>query len=429
MAAVFLFTLLGSCKKDQGDLGIQIQPEEDQLHGTYVDTFSLITYTELEDSLKSDELSKNLLGSYVDPVFGKTTAGFYTQVRLSANNPIFDVPNIIVDSVVLQLVYTDYYGKVDAQTFSAYDVLDTLHLDSTYYSNSVANTAGFDLVDPFSKIQTPDFYNYIPLSGGDSAKPQLRLRLNNAVGQNIINESGTGNLADNDAFTKFFKGLYVTVDNPMQMPGQGAILSFDLVDADSKLTIYYRDINLGDTLEFDLLINENCARFNHIEHDYAGYAVEAELNDTTLGQQYFYLQAGAGLTSIVKFPTITNLSAYGPIVVNKVELVVPVQFYTIDPLTPPERAFIFGIDSTGKSYITNDYNFGNYTGDVYDDSKKQYVFTLTRHVIQLLKGDEPNNGMRILAGSGSVTANRVIFNGQNTLSREKPYLKVTFTKY
>jgi len=429
LAAVFLFTLLSACKKDEGDLGLQVLPDEDLLHGTYVDTFSLITYTEREDSLRTDELSKNLLGSYVDPVFGKTTAGFYTQLRLSANNPTFDVPNIVVDSVVLQLVYEGYYGNIDAQTFNVYEVLDTLYTDSAYYSNSFADTGATDLVDPSSQTQTPDIYNYVSFPSGDSAKPQLRLRLNNALGQNIINESGTGNLADNDVFTKFFKGLYVTVNNPSQFPGQGAILSLNTTDADSKLTIYYRDTNLGDTLEFDLLINENCARFNNIKHDYSGTAVEAELNDSTFGQQFFYLQAGAGLTSVVKIPNITNLSANGPVVVNKAELIIPVQYYTIDPLSPPLKAFIFGIDSLGENYITDDYNFGNYTGDAYDNSKKQYVFTLTRHITDLLKGDELNNGMRILAGSGSVSANRVIFSGQNSPNRDKPYLKITYTKY
>lgn len=426
LAAVFLFTLLMSCKKDNGELGMDVLPDEDILNGTYVDTFSLITYTEAVDSLRTDELSRNMLGSYWDPVFGKTSAGFYTQVRLSANNPTFDVPNIVIDSVVLSFVYDDYYGNLDAQTFNVYEILDTLYSDSAYYSNQTLNADITDLAA--AQTIVPDVDSYVFFPDGDSAKPQLRLKLNNSIGQKVINESGTGNLSDNDAFTKFLKGFYITVDNPSQTSGQGAILYLNTEDADSKMTIYYRDINLSDTLEFDLIINDNCARFTKITHDYSLTAVEDQLNDSTLGQQYFYLQAGAGLTSVVKFPSVTNLNANGPIIVNRAELIVPVQFYTIDPLSPPDKAFIFGIDSLGESYITKDQSI-NYTGDPYDDSKKEYVFTLTRHVNDLLTGKQPNNGMRILAGSGAVSANRVIFSGPSSPNRAKPYLKITYTKY
>src|SRR3989344_2762641 len=93
LTAVFFLGLLvlASCKKDEGDLGLIVQPEGDALQGNVIDTFSLITYSVLDDSLQSNNFSNNMVGSMIDPVFGTSQMGIYTQINLSSNNPVFDV--------------------------------------------------------------------------------------------------------------------------------------------------------------------------------------------------------------------------------------------------------------------------------------------------------------------------------------------------
>ena len=112
--AVFFFLgiMLVSCRKPEDDLGLGAQPSEDLLNVNVIDSVTMITYSIKEDSLRTDELSRNLIGSYVDPEFGKLETASYFQLRTSAQSLTFTPDSIVVDSVVLSLVYDSYYGSL-----------------------------------------------------------------------------------------------------------------------------------------------------------------------------------------------------------------------------------------------------------------------------------------------------------------------------
>lgn len=433
LAAVFFtaLSLFSSCKKEDGDLGLQVQPQEDQLNGEVVDTFTLQSYTILSDTLRSDELANNMVGSINDPLFGKLKAGFYTQVRLEANAPAFVPANIIVDSIVLSLAYQSYYGQLSAQNFHVYEVLDTLYPDSAYYNSSTPAIDPTDLVASGYSTHTPDVVSYYhDAITGDSSAPQLRLRLDNSLAQRFINEGGSPNLADNNAFTNWFKGLYVTVDNPLQSSGQGGILYMDMLDPATKMTMYYRDINTGDTVRFTFLINDRSARFTRTEHDRTGTLVEQQLNDSTLGNSYFYLQGAAGLQAELHIPYLKELVKDGPVIVNLAELILPVQYFEMDPYTPAPQIILYGIDDEGKSFTVLDITMGDLIfGGFYDAANKSYRFSIGRHIQQILKGDIENNGLRLAVVASSISANRTILSGASSDNRSKPSLKIIYTKY
>ena len=429
-SAIFLLVtaaLFASCKKEDSDIGLGIQPEEDLLNAEVIDTFSLTTCTRIEDSLKTDELSRNMLGSYVDPVFGLTKASIYTQLRLSVVNPSFNGA-VTVDSVVLQLVYDGHYGLVDPQTFLVMEVTETIDAAAEYYTNSDLQHEPSinDMGEPGANIgYEPDVNNYFFLPSGDSIAPHLRLRMEKTFWENVLNDPSL--TADQNAFQNYFKGIYITTNNA-QSSGQGGIYYLDLADAQSKLVVYYHDA--GDTSFYDFNIGEEAARFTHVDHDYTGTPVEAQLNDSTKGQEFFYLQAGGGLVSDLYFPFLEELKKDSKVVINKAELYLPVQHYTIDPRTPPLRIFAFEIAGDGTYDITLDQIFSeNYYSGFYDEEIKAYKFNLARHMQKVLEDETPNRGLRITAASSSVTVNRAIMSGQNSPNREKPYLKVTYTKY
>ena len=98
--------------KESDTLGGNLLPADDQSQFKSSGKFNLTTFTIKEDSIKSDDLSSSLLGSYVDPVFGKTNASFLTQFVASSNQLDFG-SNPIADSIVLSMTYSGYYGKVD----------------------------------------------------------------------------------------------------------------------------------------------------------------------------------------------------------------------------------------------------------------------------------------------------------------------------
>lgn len=424
--AGFLIASIVACKKKEGDLGLNVLPESDRINAQYMDNFILNMRTVTEEPVRTDELSNNMLGSYQDPHFGKKIANIYTQVRLSALNPNFGTAPV-VDSVVLSLVYSGYYGSLEAQNFEVYRVNESFYKDSVYKSNHTLDTLPVNLVVPGFESITPNPSAKIVLANTtDTIKPQLRLRLLNSVGDDIINAGSA--LSSNESFLTFFKGLCIKSKTPGQTPGTGAILYFNLVDVQSKLSIYYTDNATPN--RFDLLINDNCARYTHIENNYTGTQIAQQINDSVTGFPFHYVQAGSGLNTEIQFPDLMQITNGQNIIINKAELYIPVQYFTTDKYTPPSRLFVFGIDSANKSYILLDQITSDITyGGFYDNAKKAYVFNIARHMQYLLKGTLPNRGLRITAGQTGVSANRVILSSQSSPHRDKPYLRIYYTKY
>jgi hypothetical protein len=427
-----LFTVAGflvaivACRKNEGDLGLNVLPESDRINAQYYDNFTLKMRTVTESPVRTDELSVNMLGSYQDPVFGKKTAAIYTHLRLSALNPNFGTAPV-VDSVVLSLVYAGFYGSLETQNFEVYRVNEPFYKDSVYKSNHTLDTLSQNLVVPGFENITPNPTAKIVLANTtDTIKPQLRLRLLNSLGDDIINSGAA--LSSNENFLNFFMGLCIKVKNPGQTPGTGAILYFNLTDVQSKLSIYYTDNATPN--RFDLLINDNCARYTYIENNYYGTQVAQQINDSLSDYPFHYIQSGSGLNTEIQLPDLTQITNGQNIIVNKAELYLPVQYFTTDKYIPPTRIFVFGIDTANNSYVLLDQFTSDLTyGGFYDNTKKAYVFNIGRHVQYLLKGSLPNKGLRITAGQTGVSANRVILSSQSSPNRDKPYLRIYYTKY
>lgn len=72
-----------SCQKNKHEIGKPAIDQDQLLNGITTDTFDLITYTIDEDSAITDNMANVLLGSYIDPKFGKVSASFYTEDRKS----------------------------------------------------------------------------------------------------------------------------------------------------------------------------------------------------------------------------------------------------------------------------------------------------------------------------------------------------------
>ncbi len=121
------------CK--QPDLGLEVQNPSDAVNLLRKDDFSIRTSIEREDSVKTDELSLNLLGAYNDPFLGSMRAGFYSQLRPTASNIDFG-ENFVIDSLVLVLPFRGYYGDLTKlsglQKFSVYRITEDFTIANTY---------------------------------------------------------------------------------------------------------------------------------------------------------------------------------------------------------------------------------------------------------------------------------------------------------
>ncbi len=428
MLSVVFLVLFVSCKKKDSDLGLPITGDS-PLGVNTVDTFEINTYVEVQDSVTSNLKSADLLGSYQDPKFGGVQYGIVSQILLSSNNPNFgDINLISVDSVVLAVQYSSLtgvskYGELDPQTFEVYELDQDIYYDSTYYTFSQVLTKPTNLVEVGSEVITPDPFNDAVV-GEDTLSPQLRIRLDTNLGWQFINAQQNGDLVDNETFKTFFKGLQIKVNNGMQSNNEGAILYLDLVDLNSKLTVYYKEDTVARSFDFTIDA-DNAARFNQANFDIAGTYVEQVINDTLSGNYEFYYQANH-LWAALEFPDLLAIKDNQGLIVNKAELIVPTQYYPTDELFVASNMFLLYKDSLYNDFLIPDYT--NPDGQYYE-SEGAYKFLITRYVQRIMTGEYPNNGLRLTNQYFFSTATRAIFNGALSTNKVKPKLIITYSNY
>ena len=391
---------------------------EDLLNSAQVDTFTLNTFSIAEDSLISDNPAYAVLGSYNDPKFGTVNANFYTQLRLSGLNPNFgDVSTITIDSVMLGLEYAGFYGEFSSQKVEVYEMTEAINIDSVYYSFSTKTTTSADLVEPGYGTFTPDPEG-ITVIGTDTVDTQLRIKLKNALGTQLINEAASGgtNFTSNENFLSYFKGLHVRVNNASQLAGKGGVFYFNLNDPLSKMTVYYTQD--GSQKTFDFLINSECADFNHVDIDNTGKPVQNVIDNPSSGQVEYYSQAFKS-RAVVKMAGLKNLPTNA--IIHKAELILPIQYQTGAKYLPPNElsvsAMINGKLSGIGVFGLYDYAFKHYTVDV-------------RNYMQALVSGQISTDELILSPRLFITsAERVIFSGPYSTNKKKPKLVVTYTKF
>ncbi len=415
---LLLFFVFTSCKKKDSAAGKDLMNPEDLLNSAQVDTFTLNTFSIAEDSLISDNPAYAVLGSYNDPKFGTVNANFYTQLRLSGLNPNFgDVSTITIDSVMLGLEYAGFYGEFSSQKVEVYEMTEAINIDSVYYSFSTKTTTSTDLVEPGYGTFTPDPEG-ITVIGSDTVDTQLRIKLKNALGTQLINEAASGgtNFTSNENFLSYFKGLHVRVNNASQLAGKGGVFYFNLNDPLSKMTVYYTQD--GSQKTFDFLINSECADFNHVDIDNTGKPVQNVIDNPSSGQVEYYSQAFKS-RAVVKMAGLKNLPTNA--IIHKAELILPIQYQTGAKYLPPDElsvsAMINGKLSGIGVFGLYDYAFKHYTVDV-------------RNYMQALVSGQISTDELILSPRLFITsAERVVFNGPNSTNKKKPKLVVTYTKF
>ncbi len=419
--ALLLLLVVVSCKKKDSILGKDVIDPYAYLNGTTTDTFDIITTIIEEDSIITDNAANVVLGSYNDPKFGKFDASFYTQLRLAGVNPNFgDVSTIVVDSFVLALEYVGYYGDLSPQTFEVYELNEDLYLDSTYYAFSNKNTKPGNLVPVGTELMTPDPFNKAVV-GGDSLLPQLRIQLNTSLATALINEatSGSTTFASNESFLSYFKGLKVKTNNGTQASGTGGILYFNINSPASKATIYFTQDGVQKT--YDLLINTSCADFTHVEKDITGKPLEQLLQNESLGNIEFYAQA-FNFRALVKIPGLNNLKKNQ--LIHRANLHLPIQFQSNYRYKPGLNISVATRIKEAVQTYTNLGVLGSY-----DDYTKEFSVDLKQYTQAIINKDIENTGIILSPRYFINSAERIVFNGKNTINKAKPRLVVTYTTY
>ena len=423
-----IFTV--SCNKNE-EIGSNIQPSENLLDVVYQNSIPITAHTITEDSVRTDETILNMIGSYFDPIFGYTTAGMYTQFRLTTTAVDFGT-NPACDSIVLSLAYNrGFYGDTTSHmTLNVYEIADDFDIDNNYYSNQRLGTYKNNLAN----------YDFVPnlkdsvTVGTTKYAPHLRVKLKKSLGDKIIGASGTSDLTNNDVFLKFFKGLYISTN---KATSGGSILYITHTSSLSKLTVYYHN-DAHDTLEYKLVLNENCARFNtfdHYKYASASSALKQQLlGDTVLGNNSLYLQAMSGTKIRLKFPKAVDSTYFDntplkKIAINKAELVIEVDPTTIDVLDPPSILSLVVINKDGTYSFLPDVAYGEaYFGGSYSSTTHEYRFNISKYLQNsLLNGSFNDKGLFIVVSGSAVKGNRAFIKGPLSVE-DNMRLEVIYTK-
>lgn len=433
LMAVFFF----GCTKTN-ELGMELLPSSDliQVKNTEIKD-DIAAYTFSEDSVRTDERSKSLLGSFNDPKFGNTTIDFATQFRLNSY-PHYGT-NPVADSVKLYLYYRTVYGDtVTPQRLRAYELESPLDVDAKYYENvDLKSMASSQLL---GEVQfTPQITQDSATS--DTLYQLIVMNLDISLGEKLVNADSL-QMINNDVFLNFFKGLYIETEKIMGE--EGSILSLDAASNSSfqgsALLVYYNnDENMAadtpDTLSMPYIITQYSARVNHIEHDYSGTAFAGNLNSETNPDSLIYIQSTGGLQSKITIDNLTNWrdsihvgqnNDTIPYAINKAELVFQVDTLAsnVEKYPAPSQLLFIAVNDDGTQYLPVDYVFSpSFYGGYLNKNDYTYRFNITQHIQQIIDGVVNNNGFYLTTAKKASEANRVILKG----STSNPGIKLIIT--
>lgn len=413
-----------SCIKSPNKIGAEILPEDSKLKVHKTDTTTVYAYSEVVESVRSDELIYNYLGSIVDPVFGSTIAGIYTQFSLSSLGHDFG-SNPQLDSLILQIAYKGYYGDTNSTLIAhAYELEleEALHWDSAYYSNLILPHGPDDYLNYTFVPKPSDSTSVIDTIAGDTtmfgAVQRFNLSdYNPALGNKLLSADTVimGNTID--FRDSFFNGLYLITEPKQQ---GGVLLRFDLIDSKSGLVLYYKN-DEDDSLRYDYTVSSTTPRVSRYENNYfnaaADFKAQTLNGDTLLGSQKFYTQGFAGVKGVIKFPYLREWARRGNIGFNEAKLVFT--GYEAEPDDPPAALLLVKAKEDGTYDLLEDqYEEGaNYFDGVYKSSTNEYVFRITNHLQNLISDTSlVDYGLFVYPNASSINPKQFIFNGNQPLS-------------
>lgn len=422
---------LWNCKDDPNSTGMDLLPGSDlKTVGQNVEKESISAFTKKDGPLRTDEPNFNVFGTFNDPVFGKTTASFVCQLRLG-NFPDFgNSPQL--DSIVLRLLYKDFYGDtVTAQSLKVYELQQDVFLDTTSSSGSTGNFPYYQDVD--LKALASDIpigeLDFVPKFEMDSTETdtliqELSIKLDNSIAEKLMNADSI-DLVNNDAFVQFFKGLYVEAQDVAE---GGALLDIYTLARGSNLTIYYHNEE-EDSLSFTYWINSNSARISNYTHDYAATEFVDKLEDETTPDSLLYLQTMGGLKAKLDIPSLDSWIDSTGFVINKASLVFQADTTASDfhNFAIPDLLVLYAIDKDGKKYLPSDFYVSSALfGGNFNEVDASYRFNITHHLQDIIDGKINNYGFYLYTTYRNERMRRVVLKGST--SHVGIRLEVTYTK-
>lgn len=351
VALLFVLAFI-ACEEDLGEVGTGIVGEVN-FDTEMVDDLNVVAYSmNYPLGVQTNGAPVGVLGVYNDPVYGKTTASYLSQVALSRTNPDFG-DNTVLDSVIFTMPHFSRQVEVDEDGNNTFE-LDSIFGNSGGITLSVYRSNFFlNDLDPDTNFEDPEIYfsNDVPNFQGvqgdllfqvtdfvpqpdeiiltevtfdedgnpvlddegevvkefsERISPALRLPLNlDYWNENIIEREGDDVLLNINTFNDYFRGLYLQAEDT---DSNGNLFLFDFNQA--NITLYYSfegDDDSGDPGEpsndgfGEISLNFSGVSVIDYQNEFNPTIVDAiENSNTDDGEDNLYLKGGDGSIAIIE---------------------------------------------------------------------------------------------------------------------------------
>lgn len=394
-ALLLALLTMAACSDDATDMGATLIDGSTVYDGKEYTMTVDTAYSLRDDSLLTTGNSQIIIGNYADPLFGKVSASFFTQITLPNATTSVSMSAVEIDSVVLTLVPEGLFPDT-AQSytlrFEVVQLAEAIDGSKQYYAtDSIAVDAGAVLYDGTLTVS--------------AATDSINLRLGGPI-NNILRTTG-----ERDEFAAATKGLRISI---AAAGSDNGMVTFALSDTRTRMRTYY---HYGtDTTHYDFSIS-NGKHFTHFVHDYAGTALDGQ--NSVDGASRLYLDPLGGFNAVVGFGrSLQAFHEQHPLaVIHRAELLLPVAAEA--PARHPQRL----IATNGTRYI-NDYALAGVDG-YYDSDSNRYRLRMPLHVQNLLRTGH-DGGTHLLIDTRGSTAERTLLNGYNESETIK--IKLIYTE-
>lgn len=416
VATAMLFMV--SCNPVPGETGLEVLPDDDLISMKYTDTLSVKMETKIRDRVRTGNSPWQLLGNYFDPAFGRINTETYTQLLIPGADLDFGEDLEFV-ALRLDLDLLGVYGSFNSpMKLGIYELDESVpEYDSLLQSDH-----------PPLAVTGPELSGQYEINFSDANTfSDLRIPLAKSLGEKIL-FADTTDLADNDAFTSFFKGLLIkseAVGFTTREPG--AIYNVFLNSSASSLTLTYRRNGddggrVLDSLEF--VINSTARKFHTITRSQTNGLVFERFgqNQPPGGESlYEFLQAGSLVRTFVQIPSLDSLPFIG---VNRAELTLKVDntfFGSGNRYAPPESILFFLADENQNFLRSEEGGLTIFGTSTFNQDSSAYILNMTSQAQLVISDRRSNFGFLIMPDDSANSLNRAVFGGV-----DNPVLKPTF---
>jgi hypothetical protein len=401
-AIAFLLISAASCTKiDSTSIGSDLIPAVDNVT-TFSTTIDIngTQGTFDESATRTGIADLHVLGAITnDPVFGKTQAEIFLEMKPRsypfffgvAKDTIDDIidPSTGFDSAVLCLSVKSYYGDTDrVQKFQVYTIKNsnTDFNDSTYLLNYKPDGGNYGIrIDDGTSSTDPgrlaDTFHY-PGSAKLTITNQIRIKLtqdflNTLIADRDTSSGGNGVYKNDTTFRNFLKGLAII---PELSSNPNGLFYINITDAATRLEIHYRKKNAGvvdtsfSSFAFFPSLDKSIARSpqaNYLQRDSSGSELVSRQPDA------LYILSSPGTYANLEIP---QLATFPNSIIHRAEIIleqVPSSDATIKEidkkLLPPAYMYLDLIDTPATPKFKPIYYDLN-TSNSYDPDNSTFFF-------------------------------------------------------